>query len=306
MHRNLDMMKVLMDAGADVHRKLGNGYSVLHLAARSGFDEGVRVLMGAGADTSGADTRGRTAAHVATTGGFHQLAAILAPGAEGKDAVEEDETRKPTLIITHKKCLDHHTCPRITRQSRASVIPPENVRRLETLTDDHLGTLRVGEFAASRGVEWHEEPARANLTDVLRVHEWSYVSKIFDSCEDIDQPEAVEGLEEPAIVINHLDGDTAVSKESSDAALRAAGAVCEAVDKVMAGECRNVFCAIRPPGHHAGPHGVVTCENDPVCCRVWRMVDDGWWVAGLVSGAGDGGGAGRRSERGGACVMCVI
>ena len=26
---------------------------------------------------------------------------------------------------------------------------------------------------------------------------------------------------------------------------------------------RNAFCAIRPPGHHAGPTGVVACANDP-------------------------------------------
>ena len=28
-------------------------------------------------------------------------------------------------------------------------------------------------------------------------------------------------------------------------------------------QVRNAFCAIRPPGHHAGPTGVVTCANDP-------------------------------------------
>ncbi|MEI7611248.1 MAG: histone deacetylase family protein, partial [Rhodospirillaceae bacterium] len=34
---------------------------------------------------------------------------------------------------------------------------------------------------------------------------------------------------------------------------RSAGAVVAAVDEVAAGRCRNAFCAVRPPGHHAEP-----------------------------------------------------
>lgn len=30
----------------------------------------------------------------------------------------------------------------------------------------------------------------------------------------------------------------------------------------MTGKNRNAFCAVRPPGHHAGPRGLVTCGND--------------------------------------------
>ena len=40
---------------------------------------------------------------------------------------------------------------------------------------------------------------------------------------------------------------------SGEAALRAAGALCAAVDAIMAGEAKNAFCAVRPPGHHAEP-----------------------------------------------------
>ena len=50
-----------------------------------------------------------------------------------------------------------------------------------------------------------------------------------------------------------LDNDTVVSPGSGEAALRAAGAVCAAVDAVMEGAASRVFCAVRPPGHHAEP-----------------------------------------------------
>lgn len=32
--------------------------------------------------------------------------------------------------------------------------------------------------------------------------------------------------------------------------------------RVMTGRNRNAFCAVRPPGHHAGTRGLVTCGND--------------------------------------------
>ena len=52
---------------------------------------------------------------------------------------------------------------------------------------------------------------------------------------------------------HYLDHDTVVSPGSELAALRAVGAVCDAVDKIMKGKADNAFCAIRPPGHHAEP-----------------------------------------------------
>jgi acetoin utilization deacetylase AcuC-like enzyme len=48
-----------------------------------------------------------------------------------------------------------------------------------------------------------------------------------------------------------LDGDTHMSPGSLNAALRAVGSVCAAVDDVMTGAATNAFCAMRPPGHHA-------------------------------------------------------
>ena len=51
--------------------------------------------------------------------------------------------------------------------------------------------------------------------------------------------------------IGYLDADTIVSLHSLDAALRAAGGACRAVNALMNGEAQNAFLAARPPGHHA-------------------------------------------------------
>lgn len=48
-----------------------------------------------------------------------------------------------------------------------------------------------------------------------------------------------------------LDPDTATSPRSHEAALLAAGAVVEAVDRVLDARLDRAFCAVRPPGHHA-------------------------------------------------------
>jgi len=57
----------------------------------------------------------------------------------------------------------------------------------------------------------------------------------------------------PATGLTHLDADTAMSPGSLNAALRAAGAVIDAVEGVAQGEFDRAFCAVRPPGHHAEP-----------------------------------------------------
>ena len=48
-----------------------------------------------------------------------------------------------------------------------------------------------------------------------------------------------------------LDGDTIVSPGSKKASIDAVASVITAVDCVQRKEFKNVFCAVRPPGHHA-------------------------------------------------------
>lgn len=77
----------------------------------------------------------------------------------------------------------------------------------------------------------------ATVAEILLAHEAHYHDLVYRDVEDF------------ANVLRT--GDTAISIESYEVAREATGAVLAAVDAVMRGELKRVFCAVRPPGHHA-------------------------------------------------------
>ncbi|MGB0135409.1 histone deacetylase family protein [Dokdonella sp.] len=81
------------------------------------------------------------------------------------------------------------------------------------------------------------EAQRATREQLERVHTPAHIDTVLGAT--------------PASGYRYLDADTVVSTGSVEAALRAAGAVCQAVDAVMSGGSQRAFCAVRPPGHHA-------------------------------------------------------
>ncbi|MCE8000803.1 MAG: histone deacetylase family protein [Rhodobiaceae bacterium] len=126
-----------------------------------------------------------------------------------------------TLLLTHDACLDHQT-PAGHPES------PARLRAvLQALSDPRFDELQT------------EEAPRASVDDLARVHPKAHVEELLASM--------------PSKGIAQIDADTAMSAGSGEAALRAAGAVCRAVDAVASGEAQNAFCAVRPPGHHAEP-----------------------------------------------------
>ena len=83
----------------------------------------------------------------------------------------------------------------------------------------------------------HYEAPLATREQLIRAHETPYVDQILG-----------QKIESGYV---QLDGDTTMSPGTLKAALRAAGAGIHAVDLVMEGTANPVFCAVRPPGHHA-------------------------------------------------------
>jgi acetoin utilization deacetylase AcuC-like enzyme len=104
------------------------------------------------------------------------------------------------------------------------------------------GRIRAVARALS-GAGWTDDlvsiPAReASVEELCLAHEPAYVELVRREIVD-------EGRRRLST------GDTEVGPDSYMAARVATGGVLSAVDAVMAGQVRNAFCAIRPPGHHA-------------------------------------------------------
>jgi len=125
------------------------------------------------------------------------------------------------LLYTHDACLRHDTGPG----------HPERAARLEAV----LAALEATRFA---GLDRRQAPA-ASLDQIALVHPRDWAERLLAAA--------------PRAGYVALDADTVMSPASGEAALRAAGAVCAGVDAVIAGEGARAFCAVRPPGHHAGP-----------------------------------------------------
>ena len=95
-----------------------------------------------------------------------------------------------------------------------------------------------------------ERLERAGLTARCQRPKWSPVS--------LERLTRVHGADYAASVAQfarqgggQIEADTVVSAASYEVALSAAGAVCDAVERVVRGEDRRALCLVRPPGHHA-------------------------------------------------------
>lgn len=72
-----------------------------------------------------------------------------------------------------------------------------------------------------------------------------------EELERVHTPEHVARVAATRGKTVRFDPDTQASARSYEAALLAAGAVMDAVDRVLGDDLDRAFCAVRPPGHHA-------------------------------------------------------
>lgn len=124
-----------------------------------------------------------------------------------------------TTIYSHPSSLDHDTGP----------AHPECTARAKALME----MFKEDDF---KGINFKTAPA-ASRDQLLLAHPENYIQNIKGAV--------------PIESYTQIDGDTVLSPGSWQAALHAAGAACAGVDDLMNGGAQRVFCAMRPPGHHA-------------------------------------------------------
>ena len=125
------------------------------------------------------------------------------------------------LLVTHPAYLEHES-------GRGH---PERPERLAVVL---AGVDAAGVRDGIVGVA----PRAATRDELERVHPAAYLDAVERFC-------ASGG--------GRLDADTGAGPGSWNAAVLAAGAGLEAVERLDAGEADAAFCAVRPPGHHAEP-----------------------------------------------------
>lgn len=135
-----------------------------------------------------------------------------------------------TGYFTHRDCWRHDM----------GAGHPECPQRLDAI-EDRLLLSGVGD-ALERG-----DVPLATLAQITRAHTVAHLEHL----ESLSQRLVADA---PAGGPDHaqLDPDTVLMRHTVLAARRAAGAAVAATDAVMSGALENAFCAVRPPGHHAG------------------------------------------------------
>jgi len=117
----------------------------------------------------------------------------------------------------------------------------------------------TGEFHFENPNRLHSILDGLELTNLhSSLHALSFQEAPMHWIETVHQKEYIETVRQDvfngARFLSTRSGNTAICEQSFSVALMAVGGVLAACDAVISNRTKNVFCAVRPPGHHATPN----------------------------------------------------
>jgi acetoin utilization deacetylase AcuC-like enzyme len=150
----------------------------------------------------------------------------------------------PTGLVWDARFREHRTGP----------FHPERAERIDAV---RRGLEAAGLFDRCRRID----PRPAAEADLLRCHTAAYLAQV--------RRDVASGQDQLST------GDTTIGPASERVARLAAGGLLAAADALMAGEVRNAFAVLRPPGHHASSErgmGFCLYNNVAIAARYLQAV----------------------------------
>ena len=130
---------------------------------------------------------------------------------------------KKIIVYTHSDCLLKYNGPN----------HPEKKERLQII-------LKSIQDISNINIEIKNAPL-ADVDNICLVHPTTHINNIFSLIPDF----GLKGIEKEPYA------DTLLCPDSKNAILRSCGAGIAAANNIMKDNDKRIFCAVRPPGHHA-------------------------------------------------------
>ncbi len=176
-----------------------------------------------------------------------------------------------TLVVTDPACLKHLSL----RTGKILSSHPEQPKRLQAVLKAVSQLRETDSYPSLRLMDQLPDPDVDVVPLLALAHSQDYVSRVAALVSSAGKGKLAVPMPEET--------DTILDSDSWRAARAAVLLAVEGTRAVLRGDCANAFCAVRPPGHHAGRAGVTfnvethgfCVFNNVAIAAIWARVHGG-------------------------------